>query len=60
MHIITIANETDMSYKLYIKRNMCALEWKLNAIINKNKNLFNKFDCNWRHPLNRKFKSCRV
>ena len=60
MHVITIANKMDMSYDFYIKHNMCALEWKLNAMINKNKNLKNKFDSNWRHPLNRKFESYRV
>ena len=37
MHIIKIANEMDMSYDFYIKHNMCALEWNLNAMINKNK-----------------------
>ena len=37
MHIIPIANELDMSYDFYIKHNMCALEWKLNAMINKAK-----------------------
>ena len=60
MHIITIANKMDMSYDFYIKRNMCALECKLNAMINKNKSLINKFDRTWRHPLNRKFESYRV
>ena len=39
---------------------MRAVERKLNAIINKNKNLINKFKRNWRHPLNRKFESYRV
>ena len=57
MHIITIAHTLDMSYDFYIKHNMHAVEWKLNAIINKNKSLINKFDRNWRHPLNRKFES---
>ena len=60
MHIITIANKRDMSYNFYVKHNMCALEWKLNAMINKNKSLINKFPRNWRHPLNRKFESYRV
>ena len=54
MHIITIAKKMDMSYDFYIKHKMCALEWKLNAVINKSKNLINKFDRNWRHILNRK------
>ena len=59
MHIITIAHKMDMSYDFYIKHNMHAVEWKINAMINKNKNLFNKFPRNWRHPLNRKFESSR-
>ena len=50
----------DMSYDFYIKHNKCALEWKLNAMINKNKSLVNKFDQNSLHPLNRKFESYRV
>ena len=41
MHIITIANKLDMSYDFYIKQNMCALEKKSNAIVNKNKSLIN-------------------
>ena len=60
MHIITKANKLDMSCDFYMKHNMCAIEWKLNALINKNKNLINKFDRKWRHPLNRKFESYRV
>ena len=56
MHKITIANKMEMSHDFYIKNNMCAVERKLNAMIKKNKNLINKFDCNWRHPSNRKFK----
>ena len=51
MHIKTKANKMDMSYDFYIKHNMCALEWKLNAMINKNKSLINKFPRNWRQPL---------
>ena len=42
MHIITIANKMELSYDFYIKHNMRALEWKLNAMINKNKSLINK------------------
>ena len=38
---------------------MCGLEWKLNAIFNKDKTLINKFDCNCRRPLKRKYKSFR-
>ena len=39
---------------------MHAVEWKLNAMININRNFINKFNRNWRHPLNRKFESYRV
>ena len=56
-HIITIAHKMDMSYDFYIKHNMCAPEWKLNDMINKNKCLINKFARNWKHLLNRKFES---
>ena len=34
---------------------MCALEWKLNAMINKNNNLINKLNRSKDHPLIRKF-----
>ena len=54
-HIVTIANIVDMSYDFHIKCYMGAVEWKLNAMINKNKSLINKFGRNWRHHLNRKF-----
>ena len=60
MHIIAIANELEKTYDFDIKHSMCALEWKLNAMINKIKNLIDKFDRNWRPPLNRKFQSYRV
>ena len=59
MHIITIAHKMDMSYDFYIKHNMHAVEWKTNAMINKSKNLINKFPRNWRHPLYRKNESYR-
>ena len=36
---------------------MCAVEKKLNALINKNKSLINKLNRNWRHPLKRNFES---
>ena len=55
MNIITIANTKDMPYYFYIKHNMTAAEWKLNAMINKNKGLTNKLNRKWRHPLIRKF-----
>ena len=60
MSIITIANKVDMSYGFYIKHNMHAIEWNLNAMVIKNKKLINKFSRNWRHPLNRNFESYRV
>ena len=60
MHVITIADKMDMSYDFYIKHNMDAVEGKLNAMINKNKSLINKFNRKWRHPLKRKFESYRV
>ena len=60
MDNITIANKLDLSYDFNVKHNMCSLEWNLNAMINRNKNLINKFDRKWRHPLNRKFESYRV
>ena len=41
MHIITITNKMNMWHDFYIKHNMHAIERKLNAMINKNKNLFN-------------------
>ena len=60
MNIIPIAKKSDMSYDFNIKHNMHAVEWKINAMINKDKNLIRKFIRNWRHPLNRKFESYRV
>ena len=47
MNLITIVNTRDMSYDFYIKHSICALEWKLNAMINKNKILINEIDRNW-------------
>ena len=60
MNIITNGNKLDMTYDFYIKHNSCDLEWKLNAMINKNKILINKFSLNWRHPLNKKIEIYRV
>ena len=60
MNIKTTTNKLDMSYDFYFKHNMHAIEWNLNAMINKNKNLINKFNETWRHPLNRKFSNNRV
>ena len=44
-----------MSNDFYIKHNMTAVEWKVNAMINKIKGLINELNRNWRHPLIRKF-----
>ena len=38
MNIITISNEMDKTNDFYITHNMPLVEWKLNAMINKNKN----------------------
>ena len=59
MDIITLAHKRDMSYDFYLKQNMSAFDWKLNAMINKDKNLINKIPKNWRHPINTKFKKYR-
>ena len=42
MDIITLARKRDMTYDFYIKNNMSAFEWKLNAMINKDENLIIK------------------
>ena len=42
MHTITLANKLDMTHDFYIKHIMCALEWKINAMIDKDKSLINK------------------
>ena len=60
MHIITNVNKVDMTYDFYIKHNMCALEWKLNAMTNKSKSLINKFDRIWKHPLKTKLETYRI
>ena len=52
MNIITLAHKRDMTYDFFLKHNMPAFEWKLNAMINKDKNLINKFPRIWRHPNN--------
>ena len=39
---------------------MHMIEWKINAMINKNKYLIGKINRNCRHPLKRKFESYRV
>ena len=55
MDIITLAHKRDLTYDFYLKHNTPAFEWKLNAMINKDKNLINKFPQKWRHPVNTKF-----
>ena len=55
MAIITLAHKRDMTYDFYLKHNMWAFEWKLNAMINKDKSLINEFPQNWRHPINTRF-----
>ena len=55
MDIITLAHKRDMTYDFYLKHNMSAFEWKLSAMINKDKNLINKFPKKWGHPINMKF-----
>ena len=60
MHIITIANKLDMSNDFYVKHNMHAVIWKINAMINKDKNLIETFDRNWRKPFSGKFQNYRV
>ena len=57
VNIITIAIKLDMTYDFCIKHKMHAVEWKLNAMINKNKSLIDSFNRNWRYPLNRNFES---
>ena len=60
MDIITLAHKRDMTYNFYLKHNMPAFEWKLNAVINKDRNLINKIPQDWRHPINSKFDCYRV
>ena len=43
MDIITLAHKRDMTYDFYLKHNLSDFEWKLNALINKDKNLIRKF-----------------
>ena len=59
MNNITLTHKCDMTYDFYLKHNMSAFEWKLNAMINKDKNLINKFPKYWRHPFNTKFNRYR-
>ena len=59
MDIITLAHKRDMTYDFYLKHNMSAFERKLITLINKDKNLINKFPRNWRHPINMEFNCYR-
>ena len=56
MNIITITDKKKL-YDFYNKHNMHIVKCKLNAMINKNKSLINKFDRSWRHPRNRRFEN---
>ena len=38
MDIITLAHKGDITYDFYLKHSMPAFEWKLNAMVNKEKN----------------------
>ena len=60
MNIIIVCNKMDMTYDFYMKHNLPAIEWKLNQLFHKDKNLINKLPREWIHPLNRKYKSYRV
>ena len=42
MDIITLAHKREMTYDFYLKHNMSAFEWKLNAMINKDKSPIKK------------------
>ena len=41
----------DTSYDFYFRHNMHAVEWKLNALISKNKILIKRINRKCRHPL---------
>ena len=60
MDIITLAHICDMTYDFHPKHNTSAFEWKLNAMINKDKNLIFNFPRNLRHPIKTKFECYRV
>ena len=60
MDIITLAHKRDMTNDFYLKHKMPAFEWRLNALINKDKNLINKCPQTWRHPFNKQIDCYRV
>ena len=55
MDIITLAHKRDMTYEFFLKHNMSAFEWKLNAMINKDKNLNIIIPQKWRLPISTRF-----
>ena len=55
MNIITLAHKRDMTHDFNLKHNMPNFGWKLNNMINKEKNLMSNFPRNWRYPINTKF-----
>ena len=59
MDIITLAHKQDMTYDFLLKHKMSVFERKLNAVINKDKNIINNFPRNWRHPINTRFNCYR-
>ena len=60
MNIITRATKLDMSYEFYIKHKLEAIERKLNAMINSDKNLINKLNRSWGHLLIKTIESYRA
>ena len=59
MDIITLAHKRDITYEYYLKHNMPAIEWEINQLNNKDKNLINTFPRKWKHPINGKFNCYR-
>ena len=59
MDVITLAHKRDMTYDHYLKHNMSAFDWKLNAMINKDKYLIKMFPKKWRQPINTEFNCYR-
>ena len=55
MNIIATANEIGMSYDFFIKLSMHAVERKLRMMINKDKKIKNKSNCNRRHLFFQKY-----
>ena len=55
----TLAHKRDMTFDFYLKQNISAFEWKLNAMINADKYLIIKFPQNCWYPINTKFEFYR-